>query len=117
MGQSKTLERYADSLTHKEPVTDEALLSAAANEIKELNGAPIKGTKFLTMGFLRGYYLNMQAEDDKTPKTLIAFVFPVLNRSVLEFLVRAAKNDSINGILGFTSNVCVVKEYKLKGGS
>ena len=108
---------YADNLHKPTTVTDESLLSAASAQIKELNGAPIQGKKFLTMGFLRGYYLSIQADTDKTPKQLIAFVFPVLNQAVLEFLVRAAKNDSINGILGFTQNVCVCKEYKLKGGS
>lgn len=109
---------WRESQTHKAPVTDESILADAANQIKELNGAPIQGKKFLSMGFLTGYFLNLGGETEKSPpKQLVAFVFPVLNRAVLEFLVRAAKNDSINGIIGFTSNCAVVKEYKLKGGS
>ena len=95
---------------------DNAFIGQAVKEIKELEGASgVDGKQFLNDGNVRGYYLAITMGSGDV-KNLIAFVFTTINRGVLEFMTWAAKKDTINGILGFTEHVVIVKEYKLRGG-
>lgn len=113
--QKGILEKKAEELKDRpKGKSDNDLLSDAVNSIEELKDTSnINGKLFVTMPSIRGYYLNI-THGNGSEKKLIAFVYPVLNSAVLNFLVLAAKKDTINGILGITDHVCIVKEYKLR---
>lgn len=107
-------EKKCQQIAKPKPKFDEqAALQQAAQSIEKLSGAKsLQGVEFLNRGFLRGYYVDVIMGSGK-PLKVIAFVFPVINRQVMEFLVNAAKTDAVNGIMGFTDNVCIVKQYKI----
>ena len=95
---------------------DSQYLTEASNVFKELSGGVSGAKPFLNMGFMTGYFLETQ-DDKQNKKTYIAFVFANGgDPRVIDFLVKAAKSDSMNGLVGNTAHVYLCKEYKLKGG-
>ncbi len=110
---------YAQKMNNpprKQP-TDSDLLKASLKEFESLKDiANVTGKQMMSTQFMRGYQISV-IDSKGAEKFLIAFVYPVLNRQVCEFLVQAAKKDSINGIIGVGEHVTIVKEYKLQGGA
>lgn len=94
---------------------DSAFLQDATRHIKELENATLQGNEFMSNAFLTAYQLHISTPKGEA-KSYIAFVWPRTTAQVVDFLVRAAKTDTINGIVGNTENVLICKEYKLKGG-
>lgn len=116
MKQKGILERIGEKLSevigqqHVAPVgdpnNDQKLLQQALSQIPQFKNTKSNGKKVLTSDSLSGYSLTIDN------KVYFAFIYPVLNAQVLEFLVNAAKKDNINGIIAVKDHVCLVREYK-----
>ena len=99
------------------PNRDQEYIRQAVNSIELLkNATNVQATPFMNTGFMKVYYLTIEGVPPVDSK-LIAFVWAKLDVNILETMVWNAKKDTINGLLGFTPNTCICKEFKLKGGS
>lgn len=90
---------------------DSQIISESAGQVEALKDAQnIQGRLRVNRGFVRVYDLSMTV--DSEPRNYVAFVYPVINANVLEFLVTAAQNNSFVGLLKILPNCTIMKTYK-----
>lgn len=117
---SKMVDRKAQELQDKNkmgPRHDDEFIRQAMNASPELKQATnVQATPFLTIGFIKVYYLTVTGVAPKFQK-IIAFTWPKLDSNVLGTLLYDAKKDTLNGFLAVTNNCLIVREYKITGGA
>jgi hypothetical protein len=106
-------EYFCQKTEEQREKTDQDYIQEVVNKVDELKDTQINAEMFLTLKFLRGYRLHItKSNPEAQPLSYVVFVFNQINAEVLEFLVKAGKNDNLKGILGFTNNAVMVKDYR-----
>lgn len=105
------VERFAETFNKVKPKNDNELLKESVKDFPQLKESQaIEGQQILTTSYIRAYTITIHEED--STKNLVAFIYSTLNSEVLNFLVTAAKKDTINGLIGGNEHCYLVKEFK-----
>ena len=95
---------------------DSRYIQEAIATAEKLKGATnSEGQAFIVNDFLRAYDLQVVIPDKPMPESVIAFVFNVLDKQVLDFLLNNALNNNISRLLNTTSNCVLVGKFKVLG--